>query len=118
MRTHYDSGYDDGRANLFDPGGRTGDDLLEYLCGHREGIEAMKKRNQLDPVGVAVKSAGAIQHAVTVTRPDPSRAEIAMRFMERAIAAGDTTRYTSADLADSAVCYADALIAALEKAKP
>jgi hypothetical protein len=62
--------------------------------------------------------AGAIQHAVTVTRPDPSRAEIAMHICA-ALAA--TPRYddgTTEDLIGETLQITDALRAALEKAKP
>jgi len=58
----------------------------------------------------------AIQHAVTVTRPDPSRAEIAMHLMAAlAPQCGEYEKF--AHMAIDAVAMADALIAALEKAR-
>jgi hypothetical protein len=104
-----------------------GEDLLEYLRGHRDGIEAMKRRNQPTPFNAAIDAAGAIQHAVTVTRPDPSRAEIAMRLYPALLRNFDETvrrgecGYTPGwreGIADEAVKHADALRSALEKPKP
>jgi hypothetical protein len=59
----------------------------------------------------------AIQHAVTVTRPDPSRAEMAMHIMAGMLACPIVTG-SADEIAKSATVYTDALIAALEKAKP
>jgi predicted nucleic acid-binding protein len=59
----------------------------------------------------------AIQHAVTVTRPDPSRAEMAARIMA-ALAPLHDKFHSHDTAANIAVAMADALIAALEKAKP
>jgi predicted nucleic acid-binding protein len=67
--------------------------------------------------GIGGVIGGAIQHAVTVTRPDPSRAEMAARIMAAlAPQCGEYEKF--AHMAIDAVAMADALIAALEKAKP
>ena len=68
----------------------------------------------------------AIQHAVTVTRPDPSRAEMATRFMAAAIGRKEIKMESIEDFKEEmetmaylAIVATDALIAALaRKEKP
>jgi len=67
--------------------------------------------------GIGGVIGGAIQHAVTVTRPDPSRAEMAARIMA-ALAPLHDKFHSHDTAANIAVAMADALIAALEKARP
>ena len=69
---------------------------------------------RLNLSSIAIDAAGAIQHAVTVTRPDPSRAEMAAMMMA-ALAPLHDKFHSHDTAANIAVAMADALIAELEK---
>lgn len=77
--------------------------------------------------GIGGVLGGAIQRAVTVTRPDPSRAEIAAMAMQGLLSNTDFATYAQQKfpgrtyqdvVAEAAVNCADALRAALEKPRP
>jgi hypothetical protein len=60
--------------------------------------------------------AGAIQHAVTVTRPDPSRAEMALAIMCAMIASPDPNWHSNeGEQVEWSLEMADDLIAALQE---
>ena len=139
MSNDYEIGFEDGRMGLYLPGTRAGQHLENYVRGNQHGAEARSKRllgddvtiidpnQKVQPPDYLVNAAGAIQHAVTVTRPDPSRVEMAMHLYPHVLASAeacvlrgeasfspDWREQTAAE----AVKQADALIAALEKPRP
>jgi hypothetical protein len=102
VRDGYSSGNDEARAGLWK---RMHEANMEYLNA---------VHYQSEPFNVAIDAAGAIQHAVTVSRPDPSRAEMAMAMMA-ALAPLHDKFHNHDTAANIAVAMADALIAALAR---
>lgn len=112
MIEDYDIGYDDGRMGLYLPGTRAGQYFERYVQGNKDGAESRAKRllgntepHHLMPLDLPP------------TRPEPSRAEVAMRFMERVVPVMvQSGRVWSHDeVANTAVSCADALLAALDR---